>query len=148
MITTHLFCTFANDILHLNCTFAFPEMPETPIFYGNASKLTVTLKVSDPFRCASENKRFSLVFFVFRRFSGEIVVFHFVTIRVRQFPHPQRFDFSGLCGFQGLRKKTSSYIGLLNPVPLRQQTSHVILDHPNAVGVLNSLVLPIHNGVL
>ena len=56
-------------------------------------------------------------------------------------------DFFGLCGFQGLRKKTSSYVGLLNPVPLRQQTSHVILDHPNTFGVLNSLVLPVHNGV-
>ena len=32
------------------------------------------------------------------------------------------------------------------PVPLRQQTSHVMLDHPY-IGVLNSLVLPVHNGV-
>jgi hypothetical protein len=88
-----------------------------------------------------------IVIFVFRRFSGEIVVFQQVTILTEQFPHPQRIDFSGLCGFQGLRKKTSSYIGLLNPVPLRQQTSHVMLDHPNTFGVLNSLVLPVHNGV-
>ena len=58
-----------------------------------------------------------IVIFVYRRYSGEIVVFHFVTIRVRQFPHPQRMislDFAGFRVYERRRRLMSAF---LTPFP-------------------------------